>query len=65
MFDNLINKHLHLMRLCLIESRYGSKNSDKYCKQHVGNKTKGRISKRMLQENKARQVFRKMNISYS
>ena len=53
------------MRLCLIESRYESRNSDKYCKQHVGNKTKGRISKRMLQENKARQVFRKMNISYS
>ena len=31
----------------------------------VDNKAKGRISKRVFQENKARQVFRKMNISYS
>ena len=30
----------------------------------VGNKAKGRISKRVLQENKARQIPRKMNISY-
>ena len=30
----------------------------------VGNKAKGRISKLVLQENKARQVFRKTNISY-
>ena len=30
----------------------------------VGNKAKGRISKRVFQENKARQIFRKMNISY-
>ena len=30
----------------------------------VGNKTKGRISKRLFQENKARQIFRKRNISY-
>ena len=29
----------------------------------VGNKPKGRISKRMFEENKARQIFRKMNIS--
>ena len=28
------------------------------------NKAKGRISKRVFQENKARQVFRKTNISY-
>ena len=27
--------------------------------QHVGNKAKGRISKRVFQENKARQIFRK------
>ena len=32
--------------------------------QIVGNKAKGRISKRMFQENKARQIFRKTNISY-
>ena len=30
----------------------------------VGNKAKGRILKRVLQENKARQIFRKTNISY-
>ena len=29
-----------------------------------GNKTKGRISKRVFQESKARQIFRKTNISY-
>ena len=29
----------------------------------VGNKTKGRISKRVFQENNARQVFRKTNMS--
>ena len=33
--------------------------------EFVGNKAKGRISKRVLQENKARQIFRKMNISYT
>ena len=33
--------------------------------QLVGNKAKARISKRMFQENKARQIFRKTNISYS
>ena len=31
----------------------------------VGNKAKGRISKRVFQESKARQNFRKTNISYS
>ena len=30
----------------------------------VGNKAKGRISKRVFQENKARQIFQKTNISY-
>ena len=30
----------------------------------VGNKAKGRISKLMFQENKARQIFQKANISY-
>ena len=29
-----------------------------------GNKAKGRISKQVFQENKARQIFRKTNISY-
>ena len=32
--------------------------------EFVGNKVKGRISKRVFQENKARQIFRKTNISY-
>ena len=40
-----------------------SPNFDKKCK-FVGNKAKGRISKRVFQENKARQIFRKENISY-
>ena len=31
---------------------------------NVGNKAKGLISKRVFQENKARQIFRKTNISY-
>ena len=30
----------------------------------VGDKAKGRISKRVFQENNARQIFRKTNISY-
>ena len=30
----------------------------------VGDKAKGRISKRVFQENKARQIFLKTNISY-
>ena len=30
----------------------------------VGNKAKGRISKRVFQENKTRQMFRKRNVSY-
>ena len=32
--------------------------------RYVGNKAKGRISKRVFQENKARRIFRKTNISY-
>ena len=32
--------------------------------QFVGNKAKGRISERVFHENKARQIFRKTNISY-
>ena len=32
--------------------------------EFVGNKAKGRISKRVFQENKERQIFRKTNISY-
>ena len=32
--------------------------------QHLGNKGKGQITKRLLQENKAHQILRKTNISY-
>ena len=32
--------------------------------QFVGNKAKERISKQVLKENKARQIFRKANVSY-
>ena len=32
--------------------------------QFVGNQANGKISKRVLQENKARQIFRKANTSY-
>ena len=32
--------------------------------EFVGNKAKDWISKRVFQENKARQIFRKTNISY-
>ena len=31
----------------------------------VDNKAEGQISKQMLEENKARQIFRKTNVSYS
>ena len=37
----------------------------KKLRYYVSNKTKGRISKRMFQENKARQIVGKTNISYS
>ena len=33
-------------------------------KSFVGNRAKERISKRVFQENKVRQIFRKRNISY-
>ena len=32
--------------------------------EHVDNKTKGQTSKRVFQEKKSRQIFRKTNISY-
>ena len=40
------------------------KNEEGYNPKVVGNKTKGRVSILVLQENKARQIFRKANISY-
>ena len=35
-----------------------------FCSYFFGGKAKGRISKRVLQVNKARQIFRKTNMSY-
>ena len=35
-----------------------------YLSKFIGNNAKGRISKRVFQENRARQIFRKINISY-
>ena len=35
-----------------------------YLHEFVGNEAKGRISKRVFQENKTRQIFRKTKISY-
>ena len=43
---------------------YDSWTPYKTIKEFVRNKAKGQISKRVFQENKARQIFRKMNISY-
>ena len=54
-------KKIHFV-FCIIKSaRY---NLIKIVYQIVGNKAKGRISKRVLQENIAGQIFRKTNISY-
>ena len=39
-------------------------NTENIAKHFVGNKAKGRISKWVLQEKKARQIFQKTNISY-
>ena len=38
--------------------------NDEQIIEFVGNKAKGRILKRVFQENKTRKIFRKMNISY-
>ena len=49
--------------ICFILSFYTSYVS--LCNDYYDcNKAKGRISKRMFQENKARQIFRKTNVSY-
>ena len=44
--------------------RYALNRSTAKYSHYLSNKAKGRISKGMFQENKARQIFRKMNISY-
>ena len=50
--QNILTKHCKLYSL--VTKRY-----------FVGNKAKGRIPKRVFQKNKARQIFRKTNISNS
>ena len=50
---------------CIKGFKYQALKTRKYiCNEFVGNKAKVRISKRLLLENKARQIFRKTNISY-
>ena len=51
--------------LCsFLPNRYIKATVTKKKLQFVGNKAKGRISNQVFQENKARQIFRKTNISY-
>ena len=45
-------------------SVHSSSKNQNYHSEVVGNKAKGRMSKRVFQESKARQNFRKTNISY-
>ena len=64
--------HLFLRKMAVIQtiSRdimnfkicYGNQNTFQVTHFIVGNKAKGRISKRVFQENKARQIFRKTNL---
>ena len=57
-FWNIITIKLSLLSktLLIVPTKWNS--------QIIGNKAKGRISKRVFQENKVRQIFRKNNISY-
>ena len=50
-----MKKLIHARKWSHLEKIYG---------YTVGNKAKGWISKRKFQENKTRQIFRKMNNSY-
>ena len=57
------NLLLHCSTKCFERSPYFLSVISAITLQCVGNKAKGRISKRVFQENKARQIFRKTNIS--
>ena len=48
----------------IFDTIFLKKMSNKVTSHFVGNKARGGISKRVLQENKERQIFRKTNISY-
>ena len=52
-----------LMCTLLVDKNWSNRSTPLIC-LFVGNKAKWRISKRVFQENKARQIFRKTNISY-
>ena len=53
-----------IMNLALLAHRISSKLAVCPLSEFVGNKAKGRISKQVFPENKACQIFRKINISY-
>ena len=55
---------LVLICFCICAVLHVSHLLGKPCWYFVGNKAKGQISKWFFQENKARQIFRKTNISY-
>ena len=75
-FKNFFNKHcVKSVHIQSFSGRYSVrmwKNTDQKNSEYghlsrseiVGNKAKGRISKRVFQESRARQNFRKTNISY-
>ena len=59
--NNSVLKGRNLCPFCPCRVFFYKKNRNR---DYVGNKAKGRISKRVSQENKAPQIFRKTNISY-
>ena len=59
--NNSVLKGRNLCPFCPCRVFFYKKNRNS---DYVGNKAKGRISKRVSQENKAPQIFRKTNISY-
>ena len=61
-FRYVYNIKINIKNSILCNAKF--KKLGKVAAQFVGNKAKGRISKRVLQENKARQISRKTNISY-
>ena len=65
MLDSLFNKvtGLRFQRICF-SVKFGKFLGTPFLEHFVGNKAKGRILKRVFQENKARQIFRKTSISY-
>ena len=53
------------LKWCYFEYKWKKCKKQRYIEARiVSNKAKKRISKRVFQENKARQIFRKTNVSY-